>query len=442
MDELKKYIAENFYFLKKEQVEKVTSSLLEFCKKNNISNLKVIGSGESSITFEYNNQIIKLTFIQYGEHKSLKEYVSHSRYILQPDIEEIVDLGYYSAKILKAKKLQVLDDKDLKASSDLIDMYCHLRDDGYLWYDTKLENIGKDENGNMYLIDYGELIYINDMDEYEKKIELESHKIKKPEQSIFYDNLIRERDVRINNRNSERSYSIEEIMKDPKYFAQKFSEGSKSLEELLLFCYANDISTLACCAGHENSRGIKPHDNIVFNVKPEQYEIFSFVLENMLKSKLSNVLNLDLRNPTGQQILFNVGLEDLKYREEFFNSIRILLEKGLTYSSESLYSQIFELYSQFSSKNKEDDTIEVSVKNEGIDFITTGVIYFKEFNEYMLSNKEMSTDKDVLLQYLYSLESIEDLDISSIPNSYHLDLKDIDNIYNMDFINKKKHNML
>lgn len=53
MDELKKYIAENFYFLKKEQVEKVTSSLLEFCKKNNISNLKVIGSGESSITFEY-----------------------------------------------------------------------------------------------------------------------------------------------------------------------------------------------------------------------------------------------------------------------------------------------------------------------------------------------------------------------------------------------------
>ena len=60
----------------------------------------------------------------------------------------------------------------------------------------------------------------------------------------------------------------------------------------------------------------------------------------------------------------------------------------------------------------------------------------------MLSNKEMSTDKDVLLQYLYSLESIEDLEISSIPNSYHLDLKDIDNIYNMDFINKKNHNIL
>ena len=38
MDDLKRYIAENFYFLQSEQVEKITTSLIEFCTKNNIAN--------------------------------------------------------------------------------------------------------------------------------------------------------------------------------------------------------------------------------------------------------------------------------------------------------------------------------------------------------------------------------------------------------------------
>ncbi len=201
MKELKKYIAECFSFLNPEQVDKITSSLVDFCSKNNIANLKVIGSGESSITFEYNNEIIKLTFMEYDNHKTLKEYVSHSRYILQPEAEEIIELGYFNAKILKTKKLQILNQEEY-TSSDLIDMYCHLRDDGYLWYDTKPENIGKDENGNMYLIDYGELIYINDMDDYHKKKELESHYLKKSNYCSFYDKLVYNRDIEVNNRNS------------------------------------------------------------------------------------------------------------------------------------------------------------------------------------------------------------------------------------------------
>ena len=438
MEDLKKYIAENFYFLQPEQVEKITTSLIDFCKKNNIANLKVIGSGESSITFEYNNEIIKLTFMEYDNHKSLKEYVSHSRYILQPNDEEIVELGYYNAKILKTKKLQILNQEDLSTSGALIDMYCHLRDDGYLWYDTKLENIGKDENGNLYLIDYGELIYINDMDDYKKKKELDSHTIRKPNQCAYYDKLVQARDIRVNNRNSERCYTKEEIMQDPKYFAQKFSEGNKSLEELLLFCYANDISTFACCAGHENSRGLVPSANIVFNVEPEQYEMFSLLIEQMTQSELSNVLNLELRNPTGQQIIFDIRLEDLKYREEFFKGIKILLEKGLTYNSENIYKQIFELYDTISSKNQEYDLVELSINKDGVDFLTTGVSYSDELGEDMLSQKEMSGDKDNLLQYLYSLESIEELNISNISNSYHLGNEDVINIYNMNLMNKKR----
>jgi len=438
MEDLRKYIAENFYFLQPEQVEKITMSLIEFCTKNNIANLKVIGSGESSITFEYNNEIIKLTFMEYDNHKSLKEYVSHSRYILQPSEEEIVELGYYNAKILKTKKLQILNQEDLSASGKLIDMYCHLRDDGYLWYDTKLENIGKDEEGNIYLIDYGELIYINDMDDYKKKKEMAAHTARKPNQCAYYDKLVQARDISVNNRNSERCYTKEEIMHDPKYFAQKFSEGNKSLEELLLFCYANDISTFACCAGHENSRGLVPSANIVFNVEPEQYEMFSLLIEQMTQSELSNVLNLELRNPTGQQIIFDIRLEDLKYREEFFKGIKILLEKGLTYNGENIYNQIFELYETLSSKNQEYDLVELSINKDGVNFLTTGVSYSDELGEDVLSQKEMSTDKDSLMKYLSSLESIDDLDISMIPNSYFLKNEDVINIYNMNLINKKK----
>lgn len=438
MDDLKRYIAENFYFLQSEQVEKITTSLIEFCAKNNIANLKVIGSGESSITFEYNNEIIKLTFMEYDNHKSLKEYVSHSRYILQPDDEEIVELGYYNAKILKTKKLQMLNQEDLSASGKLIDMYCHLRDDGYLWYDTKLENIGKSEEGNIYLIDYGELIYINDMDDYKKKKEMDAHTARKPNQCAYYDKLVQARDIRVNNRNSERCYTKEEIMQDPKYFAQKFSEGNKSLEELLLFCYANDISTFACCAGHENSRGLVPSANIVFNVEPEQYEMFSLLIEQMTQSELNNVLNLELRNPTGQQIIFDIRLEDLKYREEFFKGIKILLERGLTYNSENIYNQIFELYETLSSKNQENDSVELLVNKDGVNFLTTGVSYSDELGEDVLSQKEMSTDKDSLIQYLSSLESVDDLDISTIPNSYYLKNEDIINICNMNLTSRRK----
>lgn len=437
MEELKRYIAESFDFLNPAQVEKITLSLVDFCSKNNIANLKVIGTGESSITFEYNNEIIKLTFMEYDNHKSLKEYVSYSRYILQPEAEEIIELGYYNAKILKTKKLQILNQEEENISSDLIDMYCHLRDDGYLWYDTKPENIGKDGNGNMYLIDYGELIYINDMDDYHKKKELDSHSLKKADYCSFYNKLVYNRDVEANNRNSERCYTQEEILKDPKYFATKFSEGNKSLEELLLFCYTNGISTLACCAGHENSIYLLPYANIVFNVQPEQYEMFSLLLQTLSQSELSNILNLDLNNPTGQQILFNIGLEDLKYRDEFFRSIKILLEKGLTYEGSNEYKKLFELYEILSSMNKEDNRIRISLNNENVDFITSGMEFIEDINKYSMIQKEMSTDKNNLLEYLYSLESLEDLDIATIPNSYHLNLEDINSIYEMNIIKKK-----
>ncbi len=41
---------------------------------------------------------------------------------------------------------------------------------------------------------------------------------------------------------------------DARKAAKTFSEGRKSLEDLLYFCFKNNITTYACCAGHEKDR--------------------------------------------------------------------------------------------------------------------------------------------------------------------------------------------
>ena len=184
---LKDIYLQQFSNLDIKKIDILINELKKICKENNsdLSNLDFLEYGESSIVFELNNQIIKVTFNEYDRHPSMKEYVSHSSKILQPMFEKIIDdvkLYGYSAKIIGLKKLSLNNISD----EDILKMYVDLRDDGYLWYDTKSENIGKDENGVCYLLDYGELIYINDLDYYNMNKELETHRIVKSELDAYY----------------------------------------------------------------------------------------------------------------------------------------------------------------------------------------------------------------------------------------------------------------
>ena len=65
-----------------------------------------------------------------------------------------------------------------------------LRKSGYLWYDPKIENLGKDEFGNLLLLDYGQIIYINNMTQEEQNKELETHKKMFPELNTSYERSI------------------------------------------------------------------------------------------------------------------------------------------------------------------------------------------------------------------------------------------------------------
>lgn len=163
---------------RKKQVVESASSIAEVMKKVGMNEEEIlnIGIGESSICFVGTDKVVKLTSIDYGV--PLSEYTSHSEYILQPLEEKIgPKIGWYQFRTIAEEKLDFTG----ITYDDVMEVYCHLRDDDYLWYDTKEGNIGRDKNGNLKLFDYGELIYIRDLPPYDQQKEIKSHIAKKPD---------------------------------------------------------------------------------------------------------------------------------------------------------------------------------------------------------------------------------------------------------------------
>lgn len=163
INNLKNFILQNLTFSNKESIDKIINNLTQILLKYNfdLNNLNV-NYGETSINFIKNDIVIRLTYVRYDNfgYDSISEYLSNSSSIEQPIFEQKIDIGEINyPTILVLKKLKVgtvsPNERDL--------LYIKLREDGYIFNDAdKLENFGKDENGNIYLIDFGELIYIKD----------------------------------------------------------------------------------------------------------------------------------------------------------------------------------------------------------------------------------------------------------------------------------------
>ena len=160
INDLKEYILNNSSFAREETLDIILANLLEEFKKYNFDlNNIFVKSGETSINFIGKDVVIRLTYIRYNGYESISDYVKNSKSILQPKSEKIIDTGSINyPTILILDKLSVGD--VTKQERDKI--YIQLREDGYLFNDIeKLENFGRDRNGNIYLLDYGELIYID-----------------------------------------------------------------------------------------------------------------------------------------------------------------------------------------------------------------------------------------------------------------------------------------
>ena len=204
INELKDYILYNSTFAKEESIGIVLHDLMHVLISNDfdLNNLEVV-SGETSINFIGDDIVIRLTYVRYNNwgYPTLSDYVSHSAAILQPLFEQKINTGNINyPTILGLKKLSIGNVSEMEKEVT----YIRLREDGYLFNDAeKIENFGKDENGEVYLIDFGELIYTNDSKkindselfnriQYQKfvKRELEYHKKACPKLNKKYDEFL------------------------------------------------------------------------------------------------------------------------------------------------------------------------------------------------------------------------------------------------------------
>lgn len=186
-DSIKNILHEQYkkYNLTNDDYNSLLEMIFKVCifKGCSIENFKLLKCGQDAIVFEVNDSIVKVTTCFYNT-KLLSDYVSHSVFILKPNIELTSMINNKVFTVLEFDKLNVNNINN----RDVFSMYIHLREDGYLWYDPRKSNLGKDKDGRLYLIDYGQIIYINDKDDSFIRNELSVHRQAFPEFDDAYNN--------------------------------------------------------------------------------------------------------------------------------------------------------------------------------------------------------------------------------------------------------------
>lgn len=153
------FIAKNYKFLSNEDVNNICVCIEKICQKNNldISKISYLSHGEASLVFECEGKIIK--FLPINSNVGLMKYLDDSNCLLKPLDEELVEVicgkgfKFYISVILEDK---LIIDNSLSMNDALI-IAQKLLHDGYTWLDIKPRNLAVDLDGNIKLIDYGEL---------------------------------------------------------------------------------------------------------------------------------------------------------------------------------------------------------------------------------------------------------------------------------------------
>ncbi len=112
---------------------------------------------------------------------------------------------------------------------------------------------------------------------------------------------------------------------DAKEAARGFSEGRKTLEELLIFCIENEIQTFACCAGHPDSNAPDGYSTgyVAFDLEDEKTK--SIVLELFSKGIKSQLE----RRQNDLALYVNRGNEDEEFSKARKALEEIVRDKGV-----------------------------------------------------------------------------------------------------------------
>lgn len=141
--------------------DEIKSKLKKFLirKEINASDLKLLTIEKNYVLYDYKDTIIEIIYVDDCRFSSISEYVKNSNYILKPLDETLIKMDSINLRVLCLPKLY----SDDITNDDVIDIYCKLRDDGYLWEDVRKENLVRDETGNILLANYNKLTYINNV---------------------------------------------------------------------------------------------------------------------------------------------------------------------------------------------------------------------------------------------------------------------------------------
>lgn len=173
------------------------------------------------------------------------------------EIEAYIELDVFSPENYSTETMMALS---------VMESLFLLEESGFLEYDVEGENI---------------FININGMEPVEKSYDKAIGVLKdinnNPKLSNIFARVGPPQDL------SNKIHSDEDVRKA----AKTFSEGRKSLEDLLYFCITNDIKTFASCAGHKENLGQYNDGYIAFNIDDE----FTRNFIKYLNEKISNYPN-------------------------------------------------------------------------------------------------------------------------------------------------------
>lgn len=182
------YFMKGLDFKKKELfILKIIRGINELCEKENttINSINYLTTGQDACIFECAGKIIKVTKVNYDGYPSLRDYFSRTSCVLQPLEEILVEIPTPDNYHITIHLFEKLDTKEI-GPAEATEAYIRLRNDGYLWYDPKYENVGRDKDGNLKLFDYGQVININDMDDSHRKKEIEANEAMFPQLAKAY----------------------------------------------------------------------------------------------------------------------------------------------------------------------------------------------------------------------------------------------------------------
>ncbi len=143
-----------------EMGEALTCAICRYINEMELEFISYKDDTQDCLTLIMDKMVIKVTEMRKSGSNDLTCYFKGSDNILLP-INETQFLTSDKNFFGKERYLTVYGQKKLNTEDisyeDLIRLYIRLREEDFIWRDIKLENVGKDQDGRVYLFDYGEI---------------------------------------------------------------------------------------------------------------------------------------------------------------------------------------------------------------------------------------------------------------------------------------------